>query len=75
MDFVMPKLDHTMEEGIVVEWYAQEGKRVVKGDPIVSIETNKSVLDVESPVTGLLVKILAQPGETVSVFGHLAIIE
>lgn len=75
MEFVMPKLDHTMEEGLVAKWFAVENGMVEKGTVLVSIETNKSVLDVESPMTGKLVKIVAQQGDTVPVFGLLAIIE
>lgn len=75
MEFVLPKLDHTMEEGAVAAWLAKAGDKVSKGQPIVSIETNKSILDVESPVSGTIAQIVAEAGETVPVFGVLAIIE
>lgn len=75
MEFVMPKLDHTMEEGIIVEWYAKEGDPIEKGSLIVAVETNKCILDVESPVSGILTKIIAPQGETIPLFGLLAIIE
>jgi pyruvate dehydrogenase E2 component (dihydrolipoamide acetyltransferase) len=75
MEFVMPKLDHTMEEGIIVEWYAKEGDPIEKGSLLVAVETNKCILDVESPVSGILTRIIAPQGETVPLFGLLAIIE
>lgn len=75
MNFVLPKLDHTMEEGTIAQWFFTEGETVEKGAVVVSVETNKSVLDVESPVTGKIQEIIAHEGDIVPVFGVLAVIE
>ena len=53
----MPSLGHTMEKGKIIEWLKQEGDAVAKGEPLVVIETDKVITEVESPVDGVLLKI------------------
>ena len=57
----MPRFDPEMKTGKVVEWLKKEGERVEKGEPVVRIDTEKVSLDVESPASGLLSKILVSP--------------
>src|ERR671922_2929085 len=67
---VMPKMSDTMEEGVVVKWLKHEGERVVSGDALAEIETDKAVLELEATTAGVLRKILAQEDSKVPV-GHL----
>jgi pyruvate/2-oxoglutarate dehydrogenase complex dihydrolipoamide acyltransferase (E2) component len=64
-----------LEEGTVVRWLKGEGERVEKGEPIVEIETAKATQEVESPVSGTLLKILLARGETAAVNTDIALIE
>ena len=50
-------LGHTMERGRVVEWYVPEGDPIELGAPLLSVETDKAVVDVESPAGGVLLRI------------------
>ena len=50
-------LGHTMERGRVVEWYIPEGGTVALGAPLLSVETDKAVVDVESPAGGVVLRI------------------
>jgi pyruvate dehydrogenase E2 component (dihydrolipoamide acetyltransferase) len=63
----MPQFGQTVEECTIVEWRKKEGDKVVKGDILFEIETDKAVLEVESFFEGTLLKILVPEGETVSV--------
>ncbi len=58
---VMPALEMAQETGKLVAWRKAEGESVVKGEPLLEIETDKAVLEVESPADGVLagVKVLA----------------
>ena len=67
VEIVMPKSGITMEEGTVNQWHFQIGDAVKEGDILVSIETDKSVLDIEAPASGVLDQILVPEGETVTV--------
>ena len=73
MDFVMPKLSDTMEEGTVLQWLADDGAEVTKGEPIVEIETDKANMMVEAPASGRLV-IVAQVGDSLPIGAPIATI-
>ena len=60
----MPRLSDTMEEGKIVRWCKAPGDMVLKGEVLLEIETDKSVIDVESEAEGTLLEILAQEGDT-----------
>lgn len=62
-DVILPKLGFSMNEGEISEWFAADGADVVAGEPLFSIESDKSVNEVESPATGKLT-ILVEAGET-----------
>ena len=59
--FRLPGFGHTMEKGRVVEWHVEEGTQIAEGELLVSIETDKTVVEVESPIGGVLLRIVAQP--------------
>jgi pyruvate/2-oxoglutarate dehydrogenase complex dihydrolipoamide acyltransferase (E2) component len=64
VEFRMPKFGELMEKGKVVAWKKSVGEKIDKGESIVEIETDKSNLDVESPVSGIIVEILIPEGST-----------
>ncbi|MFZ5808340.1 MAG: 2-oxo acid dehydrogenase subunit E2 [Chloroflexota bacterium] len=75
IEIVMPRMGLTMESGTLVKWLKQEGEAVKSGEPLLEIETDKSVVEVEALDDGVLMQILAQPGETLAVgalLGYLA---
>ena len=63
----MPALEMAQETGKLVAWRKAEGERVTKGEPLLEIETDKAVLEVESPADGVLAGISAQAGAVVPV--------
>ncbi|UVI32969.1 dihydrolipoamide acetyltransferase family protein [Paenibacillus spongiae] len=71
---VIPSLGLTMEEGVIVEWLYQEGDQVQKDEPIVAIETDKAVMEVTAPASGLLGCITAKPGDSIPVGEQIAMI-
>ncbi|MBE0652276.1 MAG: DUF2118 domain-containing protein [Bacteroidales bacterium] len=71
----MPKYGETMEEGIVTEWNVEVGDTVEEGDTIASIETHKSVFELEAPVDGEIIEILVQEGQEVPVNTPIVVID
>ncbi len=63
----MPALEMAQETGKLVSWLKKEGDTVVKGEPLLEIETDKAVMEIESPGDGILAAIKAQPGAEVAV--------
>ncbi len=59
----IPKLQMSTTEGTLAEWLADDGETVKEGQPIYSLETDKSVQDIEAPVSGILTHKVAA-GET-----------
>ena len=71
----LPDVGEGIAEGEVVRWLVPEGAAVKEDDPLVEILTDKANVEIPSPVTGTVVKILAAPGQIVKVGGPLALIE
>ncbi|MGQ9607877.1 MAG: biotin/lipoyl-containing protein [bacterium] len=65
--FVMPKLGHLMEEGKIVRWKKKEGDFINKGEVLLEIETDKAEIEIDSEISGVIIKIMVQEGETVPV--------
>lgn len=63
----MPVLSTTMEEGTVAEWLKREGEPVARDEPLLMVEMDKGTLEVPSPASGVLRRIVVQPGTTVAV--------
>lgn len=63
----LAKIGLTMETGTILKWLKAEGEFVQQDDPLLEVETDKSVNTVESFYTGYLKKILVQEGEEVPV--------
>ncbi len=64
---LMPKFGQMTEESVIVEWRRQEGGKVAKGDILFTVETDKSVMEVESFEEGVLLKIVVPAGVSVPV--------
>jgi pyruvate dehydrogenase E2 component (dihydrolipoamide acetyltransferase) len=64
-EFLMPILGADMTAGTLIAWRKQPGDRVARGDIIAEVETEKGLIDVEVFVSGVLERILVEPGATV----------
>ena len=75
IQILMPALSPTMTEGNLVAWLKKEGDKVVSGEVLAEIETDKATMEVEAVDEGVLGKILVPPGtEGVSVNAPIAIL-
>jgi pyruvate dehydrogenase E2 component (dihydrolipoamide acetyltransferase) len=64
---VMPALEMAQETGKLLAWRKQEGEQVTKGEPLLEIETDKAVVEVEAPGDGVLAAITAKVGDEIPV--------
>ena len=74
VEILLPKIGFSMNEGQVAEWLAKDGEEVKEGQPLYSLEADKSTNEVEAPASGKL-RIVAQIGETHEVGTVLGYIE
>ncbi len=74
VDVIMPAMGATQETGRLVRWLKQEGEPVVEGEALMEVETDKSVVEVEAPASGVLARVAASPGDDVPVGRTIALI-
>jgi len=75
IEILMPALSPTMEEGNLSKWLKNEGDKVVSGDVIAEIETDKATMEVEAVDEGTLAKIVVPAGtEGVKVNAVIAVL-
>ena len=70
----MPKLGLQMSSGTILKWLKNEGEAVRQGEVLLSIESDKSTMDIEAPCSGTLMKIVRLEGDEVSVTEVIAYI-
>ena len=71
----MPFGDLTVSEGTLVRWLKQVGEAVRAGETVVEIETDKAIVEVESPWDGRLVQQTEREGTVVRMGQQIALIE
>jgi pyruvate dehydrogenase E2 component (dihydrolipoamide acetyltransferase) len=65
--FPLPDLGEGLHEAEIIAWHVGVGDHVVTDQPLVSIETDKALVEVPSPRSGRIVALHGQPGERVAV--------
>jgi pyruvate dehydrogenase E2 component (dihydrolipoamide acetyltransferase) len=63
----MPALEMAQETGKLLSWRKKEGEAIAKGEPLLDIETDKAVVEIESPADGILAGVKAQAGDVIPV--------
>ena len=67
INVVMPALEMAQETGKLLAWRKKEGERVTKGEPLLEIETDKAVVEIEAPADGVLAGVKSHEGAVVPV--------
>src|SRR5437773_372525 len=64
---VMPALEMAQESGKIVSWLKKEGDVISKGEPLLEVETDKAVVEVEASADGVLAGVKSHEGDVVPV--------
>jgi pyruvate dehydrogenase E2 component (dihydrolipoamide acetyltransferase) len=64
---VMPALEMAQETGKLLSWRKKEGETVAKGEPLLDVETDKAVVEVEAQADGILAGLKAREGDVIPV--------
>ena len=67
IEIVMPALEMAQDVGVLISWLKSDGENVSKGDLLFEVETDKAVIEIESPGTGILSNVSASPGDQVPI--------
>src|SRR5690242_20929222 len=72
--FRLPDLGEGVAEGEIARWLVEVGQEVAEDDPLVEIETDKTTVEIPSPVAGPVTQILVDAGSVVPVGTALVVI-
>ncbi len=66
-EFKMPDLGEGIHEGEILKVFVSEGDHVNEGEPLLEVETDKAAVEIPSPFTGIVEKVLVKTGDMVKV--------
>jgi 2-oxoglutarate dehydrogenase E2 component (dihydrolipoamide succinyltransferase) len=66
IDVNVPQLSESVAEATLVTWYKKAGEAVSRDENLIDIETDKVVLELPAPASGVLIEIIQQNGDTVT---------
>lgn len=75
VEITMPSLGLTMTEGKVIEWYKELGDCVEEGEPLFLLETEKTTIEINASLSGVLAEIIIPIGEIAPVGKVIAVVE
>ena len=73
--FQLPDLGEGLTEAEIVAWHVSPGDRVLTDQPLVSVETDKAIVEIPSPQSGLIKEIHGEPGDILAVGDILVIFD
>jgi len=65
--FLLPDLGEGLQDAEIVAWHVSEGDHVIDGQPLLSVETDKAVVEVPAPQSGRIAKLFGAKGDVVKV--------
>jgi 2-oxoglutarate dehydrogenase E2 component (dihydrolipoamide succinyltransferase) len=71
----MPVLGDTTKYGVISQWLIAIGDRVEADQPLVAVESDKALVEVPSPFSGVLVEQLAAVEDELEIGAPIAIID
>jgi pyruvate dehydrogenase E2 component (dihydrolipoamide acetyltransferase) len=75
IEFKLPDIGEGVAEGEITQWMVSEGDPIKEDQPMVEVMTDKATVDITSPVTGRVAKILHAVGEVVPVHDVIVVLE
>lgn len=71
----MPRLGENVDSVFIVDILVQPGQNVVAGEVLVNVETDKATLEVQSPVSGIVVEVLVKVDQEVAAGAPYIVLE
>lgn len=75
MEFRLVDIGEGLTEAEIVRWLVAVGDRVVEDEPVVEIETDKAVVEMPAPATGIVVSLGGEAGDVIAVGDVLVVID
>ncbi|MEN8112894.1 MAG: biotin/lipoyl-containing protein [Actinomycetota bacterium] len=71
----MPRVSDTVDEVLVVEWMVGAGDVIEAGATIISVDADKAVVEVPSPVAGTVLELLVEVDDEVTTGSPIIVVE
>ena len=75
VELKLTTLPESVSEATLISWYKKPGERVKQDEKLADIETDKVILDIPAPVSGVLIKIIVPEGTTIEAETVIGLIE
>ncbi|AIM10578.1 dihydrolipoamide succinyltransferase [Bacillus anthracis] len=75
IEIKVPELAESITEGTISQWLLNVGDKVEKGGSVVELETDKVNVEIIAEDSGIVSKLLGEPGDTVEVGATIAILD
>jgi len=75
IEIKVPELAESITEGTISQWLINVGDKVEKGGSVVELETDKVNVEIIAEDSGIVSKLLGEPGDTVEVGATIAILD
>ena len=74
-EFKLPDVGEGLSEGEIVRWHVAPGERVGVHESLVDVQTDKAIVEIPAPVSGILTRLGGNPGDVIAVGATLAVID
>lgn len=74
-EFRLPDPGEGLTEAEIVEWHVEPGEHVTEDEPLCDVETDKAIVDIPSPCTGTVERLIVDEGDVVAVGDVIAVFE
>ena len=74
-EFKLPDVGEGLSEGEIVRWHVAPGERVGVHEILVDVQTDKAIVEIPAPVSGVLTRLGGNPGDLIAVGATLAVID
>lgn len=71
--FKLPDLGEGLAEAEIVEWFVRVGDTIERDQPLVSVETDKAIVEIPSPQTGRIDELVGDAGDVIQVGDPLVV--
>ncbi|MFZ5795272.1 MAG: biotin/lipoyl-containing protein, partial [Pseudomonadota bacterium] len=73
--FKLPDIGEGISEAEIVAWHVKVGDRIEEDQQIADMMTDKATVEMESPVSGIVIELAGEVGDQVSIGAALVVIE
>lgn len=73
-EFKLPDLGEGITSGEIKKWEVKKGQKVEEDEPLAQVETDKAVVEIPSPVTGIVDELKFNEGDMVPTGSVMAVI-